>query len=309
MAALTFIFRPRLAACVVLVLAVASSLPGAVAVAAQSATVAPAVPRVQAEQELSGLTISAEQVAQALGDMHAKNVAVFDFTNLDATGWDAVGRAVAEDFRAKLDATTHTFRQIKRSKIDEWMSRDHLQPRDLAIADVAASTIRGAKVDGFVVGFLSPNASATTLKLTLRVYDPRKGNPVTITATIRFTPEFAALRGPEGKPNTSVTSATPTAPTSLSGEKVHTSPACVSCPPARYTQEAVDQKFQGMVVLIVTVEADGRAENITVIKGAPFGLTATAIAAVRGWKFTPARDGNGNAMAMRQMIEVQFHLN
>jgi TonB family protein len=294
MSALTSRIPTRLAACVALTIAAFSSLPRAA-----DAQAPPAAANAQTAPELSGLTISAAQVAQELDKRHAKNVAVFDFINPDATGWDAVGRAVAEDFRAKLDATNHTFNQIKYSKIAGWINRDHLQPGDLAIADVAASAIRGAKVDAFVIGFLSPNANATTLKLAIRVYDPRKSDPVAITATIWLTPELAALRAPESKP---------IPPLPLSGAESYSAPACVSCPAAPYTQEALDRKFDGMVVLFVTVEPDGRAGKIELYKGAPYGLTAEAIGTVRGWHFTPAHDRNGKPIAVRQMIEVQFHL-
>jgi hypothetical protein len=289
--------RMRFVACVAVTLSASSSLPRLAI--AQNAPTAPASSTVQAAPDISGLTISAEQVSQALRSINAKKVAVFDFINPDETGWERVGSTLAEQFRVDLDTTSHTFVQVKHNKINEWMNRDHVQPRDLAIADVAAFAIRSSKVDGFVLGFLKPNANGTTLKLTLSVYDPKKGTPTLMATTILLTPELAALK----EPGTRIDSTYPVA-----GASGYSAVECSLCPPAEFTQEAKDRQFNGMVVLIVVVESDGRAGQIVVKKDAPFGLTAAAIATVRGWHFKPAHDASGKPVAVRQTVEVVFHL-
>ena len=85
-------------------------------------------------------------------------------------------------------------------------------------------------------------------------------------------------------------------------------PACVYCPQAEYSDEAVKAKYQGTVYLIATITADGKATDIQVVKGMGLGLDEKAIAAVRTWRFTPARGPNGQPASVRQTIEVQFRL-
>ena len=85
-------------------------------------------------------------------------------------------------------------------------------------------------------------------------------------------------------------------------------PACVYCPQAEYSDEAVKAKYQGTVYLIATITAEGKATDIQVVKGMGLGLDEKAIAAVRTWRFTPARGPNGQPAAVRQTIEVQFRL-
>ena len=62
-------------------------------------------------------------------------------------------------------------------------------------------------------------------------------------------------------------------------------------------------------MLSVVIGVDGRASNIVVLKALPYGLTAKAVEAVASWKFKPAQDPHGNPAAVRQAIEVTFHLN
>ncbi len=83
-------------------------------------------------------------------------------------------------------------------------------------------------------------------------------------------------------------------------------PVCLYCPDPQFTDEAVKARYQGIVLLRVIVTADGRATNITVVKGLGLGLDEKAIEAVKGWRFTPARGPNGQNVAVWATIEVNF---
>ncbi len=85
-------------------------------------------------------------------------------------------------------------------------------------------------------------------------------------------------------------------------------PACLYCPRADYSDEAMKVKVQGVVELIAIVTADGRVTDIHVAKGLGLGLDEKAIQAVRTWRLTPARGPDGRPAAVRQIIEVAFQL-
>jgi periplasmic protein TonB len=85
-------------------------------------------------------------------------------------------------------------------------------------------------------------------------------------------------------------------------------PGCAYCPYPTYTDEARHGKVQGAVTLAVLVGADGRAQNIRIVKGIGFGLDERAIETVRGWKFVPARDGAKHAVAAWVTVEAVFRL-
>ena len=85
-------------------------------------------------------------------------------------------------------------------------------------------------------------------------------------------------------------------------------PVCLYCPIPQYSDEARKAKYQGTVVLQVTITTDGRAVNISVVKGPGLGLEEKAIEAVKGWKFKPAVGPNGKIVPTLVPIEVTFRL-
>jgi protein TonB len=85
-------------------------------------------------------------------------------------------------------------------------------------------------------------------------------------------------------------------------------PQCVYCPLPIYSDEARKAKYQGIVVLQIVVTPDGRATNISVVRGPGLGLEDKAIEAVRGWRFKPATGPGGKAVPVYTLIEVNFRL-
>jgi protein TonB len=86
------------------------------------------------------------------------------------------------------------------------------------------------------------------------------------------------------------------------------SPQCIYCPQPEYSDEARKAKYQGTVLLDVTVTTDGRVINPIVIKGPGLGLEEKALAQVRNWKMRPSIGPNGKPVNCRVQIEVTFHL-
>jgi TonB family protein len=87
-----------------------------------------------------------------------------------------------------------------------------------------------------------------------------------------------------------------------------TVPACVYCPNPNYTDEARAARFNGTVILQVVVTAEGRVENISVVRKAGYGLEQNAIETVRKWQFKPATGPNGHPVSTIVPIEVTFRL-
>jgi TonB family protein len=85
-------------------------------------------------------------------------------------------------------------------------------------------------------------------------------------------------------------------------------PSCTYCPDPGYSDAARAAKVQGQVVLGVVITSEGKAGTIHVLKAAPFGLTAQAIKAVRGWEFKPAQRKDGTPVAVATPVEITFRL-
>lgn len=76
---------------------------------------------------------------------------------------------------------------------------------------------------------------------------------------------------------------------------------------AQYTEEARQNRIQGVVVLNVTFGADSQLHDIRVIRGLPSGLTEKAIEAAGRIRFNPAQR-NGKRINVRGAIEFNFTL-
>jgi TonB family protein len=85
-------------------------------------------------------------------------------------------------------------------------------------------------------------------------------------------------------------------------------PSCEKCPEPQFTPEARAKKIEGIVLLMVTITEQGTAEQIAVVRALNGGLTESAVASVRGWRFRPAAGPDGKPFATRTPIEVNFVL-
>jgi periplasmic protein TonB len=74
-----------------------------------------------------------------------------------------------------------------------------------------------------------------------------------------------------------------------------------------YSEEARKAKYQGVVVLSVVVDENGRARDLKIIRPLGLGLDEKAIEAVMKWKFRPGQL-NGKAVPVAATIEVNFRL-
>ena len=74
---------------------------------------------------------------------------------------------------------------------------------------------------------------------------------------------------------------------------------------AKHNQVAKDNGIRGTVVLIVVFGEDGKLANFKVVKGLPYGLTASAIQAAATIRFKPAIR-NGKPISVRAWLEFTF---
>jgi TonB family protein len=71
----------------------------------------------------------------------------------------------------------------------------------------------------------------------------------------------------------------------------------------QYTEDAKRRGVKGLVVLQVTVDADGNVSDVHLLKGLPSGLTEAAVAAVRGSRFTP---GTLAGRPVKSQVDLTF---
>lgn len=74
-----------------------------------------------------------------------------------------------------------------------------------------------------------------------------------------------------------------------------------------YSQEALDAKLQGTVVLGCTVGTDGIATDITVLRALGKGLDEKAVECLQAWRFKPATH-DGEPIPVLATVEINFRL-
>jgi TonB family protein len=85
-------------------------------------------------------------------------------------------------------------------------------------------------------------------------------------------------------------------------------PRCVHCPHPSFTTEAVHEKIQGSVWILITIDANGRVESATALNRIGAGLREAAVMEVEEWKFEPAKTSDGKPVPSRAQVLVEFHL-
>jgi TonB family protein len=86
-----------------------------------------------------------------------------------------------------------------------------------------------------------------------------------------------------------------------------TAPVLIQKVEPEYSEEARAARYQGTVVVAVTVDSDGTARDMQVVRGLGLGLDEKALQAISQWRFKPgAKDGQ--PVPVMATIEVNFRL-
>lgn len=84
-------------------------------------------------------------------------------------------------------------------------------------------------------------------------------------------------------------------------------PRPIYTPEPEFSEEARRVKLQGEVTLVAIIGVDGRPRNLMVARSLGMGLDEKALAAVKTWRFEPAKK-DGHPVAVQMNILVNFHL-
>ena len=86
-----------------------------------------------------------------------------------------------------------------------------------------------------------------------------------------------------------------------------TAPSLIYKVEPEYSEEARKAKYQGVVVIYVEVQPNGRAQNMRVIQSLGLGLDEKALEAVKKWRFRPGSK-DGKPVTVVATVEVSFRL-
>ncbi len=84
-------------------------------------------------------------------------------------------------------------------------------------------------------------------------------------------------------------------------------PKVISKVEPRYTQPAIKAGIEGVVILELIIDTEGRVESVNALRGLPLGLTKSALDAVKQWQFE-ASTYKGNPVSVRYILTINFNL-
>ena len=85
-------------------------------------------------------------------------------------------------------------------------------------------------------------------------------------------------------------------------------PKLVYAPDPEYTKKAQEANYQGVCVIALIVDTEGKPERVHVLRHLGMGLDQKAVEAVKQYKFTPALL-QGKPVPVQVNIEVNFRVN
>jgi TonB family protein len=255
------------------------------------------IPHARAQQpQIDAL---AARVAEELRKKHEKTVIVFDFVGPDKKS-TAFGQKIADDFSDALKKSGPTLSVIDRTQIAQGLKADRLA--SVYDTEMNLRLAKELKAAAMVLGTIELHDE--NLKIAVDSYRVTDGKTIKeFKVKVPLTEQMKSLidTHPDAGENQSATLPS-------GGANGYSLPACIYCPQAQYSAQGAKSHIEGTVILVAIVGPDGQAHDIRVVTALPDGLTEKAIEAVRSWKFKPAKGPDGTPAAVRQTIEVSFHL-
>lgn len=211
---------------------------------------------------------------------------------------DAVGQRLAADFRASLARSGQDIRVEDYSELLGLLKKNELVLANLHNVATASWLVGQTEVDAWIYGTLSNSVGG--FKLTVDAYplNASADRYFAFDTSIALTDDLKALIGEREKDEFSYLP--------RPGQSGFSYPACIYCPRMQFPVEVLRHKFCGTVVLELTVDPDGRAKDIRVKVGLPFGLTQQAVDTVKEWKLRPATGPDGKPAAVREVVELSI---
>jgi TonB family protein len=220
-----------------------------------------------------------------------------------------LGIQLADSISDELRAQGSGIQIVDRSRLRDYLVREHIPASTLKDREAARWLATEFQANAVLLGRIERlgdhfNLLIELLNISNDKVGPQEAMQIAIAAPQEaFTPfePYDEERSPgQGTP-------TPGSNSPRAGVNGVGVPNCTYCPPPRYTDPARKAKFNGYVVLQVNVTEEGRAADIRVLKGVPFGLNGAAIKAVTKWSFKPA-NYEGKPASVMVPIEVTFRL-
>jgi TonB family protein len=260
----------------------------------------------QVQQPPAEIQELANRVATNISKLTAKKrVLVLDFRGPGKL-WLPFSAWMGDQFSLALVRAGEPLEIIPRSQLADAIAERHLPAKDMFDDKTAEDLAKSLGAEAIVSGSIAALGDVLIVGITYRTTarDSWASAPQTqeVHGKIQLIPAIATQLG------VPLRSLRPKDGVFTAGEAGIGYPSCIRCPAAHYSAAASQRRIEGRVVLEAIVNTNGSAAHVKVTKSLESSLDEEAVRAVRTWKLKPATDPDGNAIPVRQTIEVTFHL-
>jgi TonB family protein len=219
-----------------------------------------------------------------------------------------LGIQLADSISAELLSQGNGIQIVDRSWLRDYLVREHIPSKTLKDREAERWLATGFHANVVLLGKIEGlgdhyNLLIELLNTSNDKVGPQEAMPIAIPEPLEAFAPYEPYDAERQRP-TSPAGASPTFRAGVNGTSI---PVCMHCPPPLYSNAARKVKFTGTVVLDVRITEDGRAADISVLKGLPFGLNEAAIKSVGAWTFKPSTH-EGKLVVVQVPIEVTFRL-
>ncbi|HUK31453.1 MAG TPA: energy transducer TonB [Candidatus Acidoferrum sp.] len=255
----------------------------------------------------------AAKLSTEIASRHFSTVAVFGAMGPNEVR-TTLGSSIGDAMRESLARQTQGFRVVDRDALRSALNQERISATmlDTNIFIVKTSLLVNADC---IVMIMLEDFKTSSVNMTSYLFDPMKKDFASLASltvllglhqvesdAIQKAIGFRTRKGVKRED----TAAALLPPAASAGEKGVGYPSCVHCPRPDYSPEARTLEIEGEIWLTVLITTDGEATEINVDRALGYGLDDNTIKSILQWKFKPAKDSNGNAVAAWTVIEVQF---
>jgi hypothetical protein len=259
----------------------------------------------------SGVAAGANQIADFAALQSFRRIVVVDFAGPDGRTTQ-LGRQLAQDIRVELARQARGAEVLSPSNFKKLFDEFDLPESDSFVPAVMLFCGQSLGADAIVTASLRRGDAALSAHLEVRRipagspdardYYPRDKALFSAQFDVPLTPDRQALlQQIVGDTARDVRSFREDDPDFVR-------PRCGHCPDPHYTREAREFKLEGKLLIAATITADGRVEELRLLRKLGRGLDQQSLREVSGWRLEPGRLASGQPVATRLLIEVTFRL-
>ncbi len=233
----------------------------------------------------------ASKIADQVAKSRSKTTIVVGFMGPEGKPTE-LGRELGDEFSTALSQAATGLQIVERARLKEVVAEQRLTETATLDPRLAAWLAKLAGAESVVTGTIERKSDR--ILISLRVIDTHSRKEVHVAHG--DIPRTQLAEELETKLMSTSEKDVPAA-----GKNGYTYPLCRYCPPPRNAATR-----EGLVVLRITVTAEGLATNIELLKSAGRELDEDAIQTVQKWRFSPGTSPDGRITPLAIPIEIHF---